>query len=106
MLVRVRGGADFPVALRSLEVVSAEINALPTGDSPSGGVISVLVPAEIVDDSTIETIPTTLGLALDAKARSPSGSPWWPRQRRRRRDLALLKALGLTGPQLAAAWGW
>ena len=106
VLVRVRGGADSPVALRSLEVVSAEINALPTGDSPSGGVISVLRPAEIVDDSTIETIPTTLGLALAAGAVVALGLTLVASVRRRRRDLALLKALGLTGRQLAAAVGW
>jgi ABC-type lipoprotein release transport system permease subunit len=89
-----------------LELVTAEINVLPTDDSPAGGVVSVLKPAEIVDDGTIQAIPTYLGLALAAGAVVALGLTLVASVRRRRRDLALLKALGLTGRQLAAVVSW
>ncbi len=104
-LIRTRGGVS-PVALRSLQGVSAAINASPQGSGTSGGVVSVLRPEEIVDSHSIEDIPDILGAGLSVGAVLALGITLIASVRRRRRDLAVLKTLGLSGRQLAAVVAW
>jgi hypothetical protein len=106
VLVRVRGGSDSAAALQSLNRISREINALPNDDQPAGGAVAALRPAEIVNDSSIGDVPTYLGLALALGAVVALGLTLVASVRRRQRDLALVKALGLSGRQLAAVVCW
>jgi FtsX-like permease family len=94
-------------ALRSLERIVHTIN-LPSSPSPgsAGGVITVLRPEEIVDSHSIEAIPAILGGTLAAGAALALGITLAASVRRRRRDFAVLKTLGLSGRQLAAVVAW
>jgi hypothetical protein len=103
--IRTRDGDDSPAALRSLQKISYTINAT-NDDQPSGGVVSVLRPAEILDSGSIELIPTVLGAALALGAVVALMLTLLASVRRRRRDLALLKTLGLSGRQLATVVAW
>ena len=100
-LVRIRAGVNPSLAYRSLELIDTELNALPNDEGSAGGVVSVLRPAAIVNFRA-------MGASLPYSHRvSPSGHgrPRFNARgsvRRRRRDLALLKALGFTQRQLAA----
>jgi ABC-type antimicrobial peptide transport system permease subunit len=60
-------------------------------------------PAQIVNYRTIGSTPVVLAIALAAGAVGALGLTLAASVRRRRRDLALLKALGFTQRQLAAA---
>ena len=102
-LIRTRGASV--AALRSLQRISSEINATQ-GSGTSGGVVSVLRPAEISDSGSIEAIPTTLSAGLAAGALAALAITLVASVRRRRRDLAVLKTLGLSGRQLAAVIAW
>ena len=104
--VRVRDGSHPSAALASLHKVDASINAVKDAESPAGGVVGVLRPAEIVDYGSIGNLPAFLGLALALGAMVALGLTLVASVRRRRRDLALLKTLGLTGRQLAAVVRW
>jgi hypothetical protein len=104
--VRVRDGSDPSVTLASLHEIDAAINAVPGAESPAGGVVGVLRPAEIVDYGSIGNLPAFLGLALALGAVVALGLTLVASVRRRRRDLALLKSLGLTGHQLSAIVRW
>ncbi|MGC1419183.1 MAG: FtsX-like permease family protein [Acidimicrobiales bacterium] len=63
-------------------------------------------PAEVVDAGTLRATPAYLAFALAAGAVVALGLTLIASVRRRRRDLALLKALGFTQRQLAAAVAW
>ncbi len=106
VFVRTRGGADSAAALLSLRKIDGAINAVPGDGQPAGGVVSVLRPAEIVDYGSIGSLPAYLGLALALGAVVALGLTLVASVRRRRRDLALLKTLGLTGRQLASVVRW
>jgi len=94
-------------ALRSLEVITNTINS-PNSPSPgsAGGVISALRPEEIVDSHSIVAIPALLGASLAVGAALALGTTLVASVRRRRRDLAVLKTLGLSGRQLGAVVAW
>ena len=94
-------------ALRSLESVVASINN-PNAPSPgsAGGAIALLRPVEIVDSHSLVAIPAVLGAGLAAGAALALGATLVASVRRRRRDLAVLKTLGLSGRQLASVIGW
>jgi ABC-type lipoprotein release transport system permease subunit len=66
----------------------------------------VLRPAEIVNYRSMGTTPALLGLALALGAVTALGLTLLASVRRRRRDLAMLKTLGFTQRQLAAAVAW
>jgi hypothetical protein len=102
--VRTRGG-DSEAALRSLELVSVAINE-GDSDQPAGGVTPVLRPEVMVNSGSIETIPTALGASLAAGAIAALGITLVASVRRRRRDLAVMKTLGLSGRQLATVVAW
>ncbi len=106
VFVRIRPGSDPTAALLSLRKVNGTINADPGGDQQAGGVVGVLRPAEIVDYGSVGHLPAYLGLALALGAVVALGLTLVASVRRRRRDLALLKTLGLTGRQLASIVRW
>ena len=72
----------------------------------SVSVIGVQRPAVIADAGTLRATPQYLASALAVSAVVALGLTLIASVRRRRRDLALLKALGFTQRQLAAAVAW
>jgi ABC-type antimicrobial peptide transport system permease subunit len=75
-------------------------------DSDSVDVFGVQRPAQIVNYRTIGSTPVILAIGLAAGAVGALGLTLAASVRRRRRDLALLKTLGFTQGQLAAAVAW
>ena len=63
-------------------------------------------PAEIVNYRSMGTTPALLGAALAAGAVAALCLTLFASVRRRRRELALLKTIGFTRRQLAAAVAW
>jgi hypothetical protein len=94
-------------ALRSLDEISQTINS-PNSPSPgsAGGVIGALRPEEIVDSHSIVAIPAVLGASLAIGAALALATTLVASVRRRRRDLAILKTLGLSGRQLGTIIAW
>jgi hypothetical protein len=68
--------------------------------------IGVQRPAEVANAGTLRATPSYLAFALAGAAVAALGLTLVASVRRRRRDLALLKALGFTQRQLAAAVAW
>jgi hypothetical protein len=110
--VRLRPGVEASVGRADLQRVANAVNKdlaeVPQGAGSGATVVvqGVQRPAEIVNYRTIGDTPALLvaGLALGAAialALTLAASV-----RRRRRDLALLKTLGFTQRQLAAAVAW
>jgi hypothetical protein len=103
VLVRLRAGPRRAVALRSLNTIAAATsNTANFGVSVQG----VLRPAEIVNYRSLGDTPIYLGAGLATGAVVALALTLVASVRRRRRDLALLKTLGFTGRQLAAAVAW
>ncbi len=102
-LVRQRGGVDRQAVLRGLNAIAAQ-----TSNSDNFGVAAtgVLRPAEIVNYRSAGDTSRVLGGALAVGAALALGVTLMASVRRRRRDLALLKALGFTRRQLGAAVAW
>ncbi len=101
--VRLKPGVNTKAALRSLNRIAAEVS-LPT-NYPSA-VYAVQRPAEIVNYKSMGTTPLILGLGLTAGALTALGLTLVASVRRRRRSMAMLRALGFTGRQLAASVAW
>ena len=99
IFVRLRAGADPATALAKLRRAVAAKSSEVT-------VVSVQRPAEIVNYRSMGALPAILGAALAVGAVSALALTLVSSVRRRRRDLALLKALGFTRRQLAAAVAW
>ncbi|HEV3268036.1 MAG TPA: ABC transporter permease [Acidimicrobiales bacterium] len=106
VLVRARPGVNLAAARRSLVAINAAINKIPAASDSAGGVISVLRPAEIVNFRSMGTTPAILAGGLVVGAVVALGISLAASVRRRRRVLALLKALGFTQRQLAASIAW
>lgn len=106
VLVRVRAGVSRVAAYRSLIRIVHRVNAIPASDGSAGGVITLLRPIEIVNFRSMGTTPTVFAALLAGGALMALGLTVSASVRRRRRDLALLKALGLTRRQLAATIAW
>ena len=68
--------------------------------------IAALRPEEIVDSHSIVAIPAVLGVSLAIGAALALGTTLVASVRRRRRDLAVLKTLGLAGRQLGTIVAW
>lgn len=98
ILVTLRPGANRAAASRALQRLVPVANG--------GQVISVQRPAEIVNYRSMGAIPAFLGAALAAGAMAALALTLFASVRRRRRDLALLKTIGFTRRQLAAAVAW
>jgi hypothetical protein len=106
ILVRIRSGVTPSAAYRSLEKVNKEVNAIPKEPGIAGGVVTVLRPVEIVNFHSMGTTPTIFAASLAIGAIAALGFILVASVRRRRRDLALLKALGFSQRQLSAAIAW
>ncbi|HYT40682.1 MAG TPA: FtsX-like permease family protein, partial [Acidimicrobiia bacterium] len=103
IFVRLRAGGNHAAALQSLQRDAEALSSPATGPV---AVLPVQRPAEIVNYRSMGTTPALLGTALAAGAVSALGLTLVASVRRRRRDLALLKTLGLTRRQLAAVVAW
>jgi hypothetical protein len=103
IFVRLRAGVDRRKALDALNRMATSLT-LPTNYGVE--VQSVLRPAEIVNFRSMTAMPLFLGVALAIGATSALALTLVTSVRRRRRDLALLKTLGFTRRQLAAAIAW
>ena len=103
ILVRVRSGANPTAALHSLQKI-----AKTTSSNANFGVAVVHVqhPAEIVNYRSMGSTPMLLGATLAAGAVTALGLTLIASVRRRRHDLALLKAIGFTRRQLSATVAW
>jgi hypothetical protein len=105
ILVRFNPQVSPAVARRSLARIT---NSLNTAEHGAPGIMEFrdLLPAEIINYKTMGSIPTFLASGLAAGAVFALGLTLVTSVRRRRRDLALLKALGFTRRQLALTVGW
>ena len=99
IFVRLRPGTSPTAALASLRRTVPRV-------STDASVVSVQRPAEIVNYRSMGSTPALLGAALAVGAVSALVLTLMASVRRRRRDIALLKALGFTRRQLAAAVAW
>jgi hypothetical protein len=103
VLVRLRTGFPPSLELDSLHRVAA---ATSTTANFGVAVVGVQRPAEIVSYRSMGVTPDFLGGTLAAGAVVALALTLVASVRRRRRDLALLKALGFTRRQIAAAVAW
>ena len=106
VFITIRPGVTPAAARRSLDQVAAALNRSSDPDSPVGGVVSVLRPAEIANYRTVGSTPSALAAILAAGAIGALGLTLIASVRRRRREFALLKTLGFTQRQLAATVAW
>jgi hypothetical protein len=103
VFVRLKPGTDVTVAQRGLARIASEL-----GRPMNYGVtlVGVQRPAEIVNYRSMGSTPAILGLALASGAVVALGLTLVASVRRRRRELAMLKTIGLTGRQLAGCVAW
>lgn len=106
ILVRIKSGVLASAAYQSLRTIEHQVNAIPAARGLTGGIVSVLRPAEIVNFRAMGTIPAVLASGLAAGAVVALALTLVASVRRRRRDLALLKTLGFTQRQMAASIAW
>ncbi len=117
ILVRLRSGTAPAAGLRSMRAIDRQLTAVlnsPRAEAASGGgsvadtidLLPAQRPAEIVNYRTMGAMPTILAGGLAAGAVAGLGLTLTASVRRRRRDFALLKTLGFTRRQLAAAVAW
>ncbi len=112
VFVRLREGVPASVGRTDMQrVANAADRALASAPDHAGEgddvtVLGVQRPAEIVNYGTIGVTPTLMATALAAAAIVALGLTLTASVRRRRRDLAMLKSLGFTHRQLAAAVAW
>jgi ABC-type antimicrobial peptide transport system permease subunit len=114
VFVRLRAGVPAAAGRADMQRVADAANriwatvggAVSSGSGNYVAVLGVQRPAEIVNYGTIGVTPALLALALAVAALVALGLTLTACVRRRRRDLALLKSLGFTQRQLAAAVAW
>jgi hypothetical protein len=117
IFVRLRPGVSPAAGLASLRRLTASYNTIahspavlrqagPTALELQASVLPAQRPAEIVNYKSMGAMPATLAGGLAAGAAAGLGLTLVASVRRRRRDLALLKTLGFTRVQLAAAVAW
>ena len=112
VFVRLRSGVSPAEGLASLQRIAEAgdkaFTAVPNGVAAGASVqvLRVQYPAEIENYQSIGATPVLLAAGLAAGAVSALGLTLTASVRRRRRDLALLKALGFTQRQLAACVAW
>jgi hypothetical protein len=101
LFVRFRAGADRAAVIERLSSVAEQL-------SDGGGirVAPVQRSAEIVNSDDIASSPALLGVAVAFAALAALVVALTSAVRQRRRDLALLKALGFTRRQLSATVAW
>jgi hypothetical protein len=112
IFIRLRHGVSDSVALASLNKIARVgdrvFEALPDGEGEGDDVtvLSVQYPAEIENYRSIGATPAVLALSLAAGAVVALGLTLEASVRRRRRDLALLRALGFSRGQLRSVVAW
>ncbi len=106
VFIAVRPGVSGAAALRSLDHIAAVLDRPSDPDAPVGGTVSALRPAEIANYRTVGAMPALLAAVLAAGAIGGLGLTLVASVRQRRRQFALLKALGFTQRQLAASVAW
>jgi ABC-type antimicrobial peptide transport system permease subunit len=112
VLVRFRPGVSVAAGKASIEkIVAADNKALANLPNGAGGgdqveLLGVQYPAEIENYRTIGATPAVLALALAGGAVVALGVTLSESVRRRRRDLAMLRALGFSGRQLRLVVAW
>ncbi|HEV3212470.1 MAG TPA: FtsX-like permease family protein [Acidimicrobiales bacterium] len=108
--VRFARGTSPTVGFATLARIARDATATMAKDPNGGGAtyeaIGAQRPAEIVTYESTGATPAVLALGLAAGAVAALGLALAASVRRRRRDLALLKTLGLTRRQLAATIAW
>ena len=104
--ITIRPGVNRLAALHSLDRVTAVLNRPSDPDGPVGGVVGALRPAEIANYRTVGATPALLAAVLAAGAVGALGLTLVASVRQRRRQFAVLKALGFTQRQLAASVAW
>jgi hypothetical protein len=109
VFVRMRANLTHAAALADINRVAREgdraFARAPNGDGAGSTVLvfTDLLPAEIVNYRSMGATPALLAGSLAVGAVVALGLTLVASVRRRRRDLALLKALGFTGAQVSAA---
>jgi hypothetical protein len=110
VLVRLKRGVPTKVGRADMQRIAAASTKVlgndPQGQSNNVSVEGVLRPVQIVNYRSIGSTPIVLSLGLAVGAILALGLTLAASVRRRRRDLALLKTLGFTQRQLAAAVAW
>ena len=110
VFVRLRAGVSATAGRADMQRIALAANKVFAADPHAAGndvsVLGVLRPAQIVNYRTIGSTPIILAAGLAAGAIVALGLTLAASVRRRRRDLALLKTLGFTHRQLAAAVAW
>jgi len=106
VFVTIRPGVPTAKARAALEHIDEVLSRPSTHDAPASGVVSVLRPAEITDYRSVGSTAFVLAGVLGAGALGALGLTLVASVRRRRRELALLKALGFTQAQLAGTVAW
>jgi ABC-type antimicrobial peptide transport system permease subunit len=77
-----------------------------TSDGPVGGVVAALRPAEIASYASFQSTPALMAAVLALAAIGALALTLTSSVRSRRREFALLKALGFTRRQLGASVAW
>jgi ABC-type antimicrobial peptide transport system permease subunit len=105
ILIRFHSAAN---SSRALHAIGRIVNSLNTLEQGQAGVISYsnIRPAEITNYQAIGAVPALLAGGLSAGAVAALTLTLLTAVRRRRRDFALLKALGFTRRQLASVLAW
>jgi hypothetical protein len=117
ILVRLRPGVSPAAGLRSLEQITSAYDRIahspqvlahagPAALELVANVLPAQRPAEIVNYKSMGTMPVILAGGVAAGTVAALGLTLVASVRRRRRDFALLKTLGFTRRQLAAAVAW
>jgi hypothetical protein len=105
-LISVRPGVSPATARASLDRIARRLNAPSDGDAPIGGVVAALRPAEIAAYGSAQSTVAILAAVLALAAVCALGLTLTASVRSRRREFALLKALGFTRRQLASSVAW
>jgi putative ABC transport system permease protein len=110
VFVRLRSGVSPAAGRADMQRIATEADKVFAADPHAEGnnvvVLGVQHPAQIVNYRSIGSTPVILAVGLALGALVALGLTLAASVRRRRRDLALLKALGFTQRQLAAAVAW
>jgi len=113
VLIRMRPGVTATASLADAQQIATGTNRIFAAVPQNSGCIDFLVtvlpvqrPAEIADYRTVGSTPTLLATVLALTAVVALGLTLAASVRRRRRDLAVLKALGFTRRQLVSTLCW
>lgn len=110
VFVRLRSGVSSSAGKENLEKIARLANAVfkkdPRGVGNNVTVLGVQRPAQIVDYRSIGATPVLLATGLAAGAVFALALTLIASVRRRRRDLAIMKTLGITKRTLGAAVAW